>query len=121
MKYIIDLIQDIREELNNSSNYNIKVMLLKESDDNPEQLINAGESPLNRFNIDHNSSTLKFYIDGTNGKLNTGDILKEILILDMSSLMYEIKIDINIDYSDIEVIGFGKATNESSYFLFIKL
>lgn len=121
MKYIIDLIQDIREEINNNSNYDVKAMLLKESEDTPEQLINVGESPLNGFNIDQNSSTLKFYIDGSNSQLITGDILKEILILDMGSLMYELKIDINIDHKDIDVIGFGKATNESSYFLFIKI
>jgi len=39
----------------------------------------------------------------------------------MDSMMYELKMDVNAEYSDMEVVGFGKNDEQKRYILFIKI
>ena len=121
MKYIIDIIEDIRESIDNQEDFLFQAMLLKESPDNDEKLIYAGESPLNYFDIDREKKRLFLGIDGSDSRVTIGDIVPQLLILDVSDMMYEIRIDINIQNRDIEVVGFGKDEQEKRYILFIKV
>ena len=101
MKYIIDLIEDVREQIGNQEDFILTAMLLKE---NPED-----------------SETLIFKIDGSHSRITIGDLIPHLLILDMDAMMYALRMDVNVQYSDVEVIGFGKSIEEKKYILFIKI
>ena len=121
MKYIIDLIEDIREEINNDMDFTVHAMLLKEDSNDASKLVNSGESVLTTFDIDADSRKLIFSIDSTTSALKIEALVKHLLILDMDMMMYEIKLNINQEYKEVDVVGFGKSTEDKKYFLFIKL
>jgi hypothetical protein len=39
----------------------------------------------------------------------------------MDRMMFELRIDVNAQYSDMEIVGFGKNEEEKRYILFIKI
>lgn len=119
MKFIIDLIDNIREEIGDDREYSLCAGLLKRGDD--DSLVYAGEAPLGSFDIDDTNSSLLFKVDKSSPPLSIETIVSSLLILDMKSMMYSLKVDVNIDYRDIEVVGFGKNIEQKKYFLFIKL
>ncbi|MEA1954268.1 MAG: hypothetical protein U9O24_07735 [Campylobacterota bacterium] len=121
MKYIIDLIEDVRESIGNSEEFFLTAMLLKENSENEEQLIYAGEAPLNSFFVDKDTKRLLFSIDNSSVKMTIGTLIPPLLILDMDAMMYELKMDVNAQYSDVNVVGFGKNDEEKKYILFIKI
>jgi hypothetical protein len=57
MKYIIDMIDDMRENIQNSKDYTLLAMLLKEDDSKNFQ--NAGEKAITSLHIDHNAKELQ--------------------------------------------------------------
>jgi hypothetical protein len=121
MKYIIDLIEDIRVEIGNEPDFTMHTMLLKEDPNDTEKLIYGGEAELNSFSLDEPGRKLIIKIDGSSETLTIGELIKHILIYDMDKMMYEVRLNVNHQYSDVEVIGFGKSPEEKKYFLFIKL
>lgn len=121
MKVIIDLIEDIREETGNQENFMLTAMLLREDPENTEKLIYAGESPIDRYHLDEEHKLLMFKIDGSGSVVTTGELLNTLLVLPIADMMYELKIDVNAKYCDIEVVGFGKSMDEKKYILFIKI
>lgn len=121
MKFIIDLIEDIRVEIGNEPDFTVHAMLLKEDANDPEKLIYAGEAGLNSFALDEAGRKLMIRIDGSSQVLTIGELIKHILIYDMDRMMYEVRLNVNHQYDDVEVIGFGKSNEEKRYFLFIKL
>lgn len=121
MKFIIDLIEDIRVEIGNKPDFTVHAMLLKEDVNDPEKLIYGGEAALNSFALDEVGRKLMIRIDGSSDTLTIGELIKHILIYDMDRMMYEVRLNVNHQYNDVEVIGFGKSTEEKRYFLFIKL
>ncbi|UFH59406.1 hypothetical protein [Sulfurovum mangrovi] len=121
MKFIIDLIEDIRVEIGNEPDFTVHAMLLKEDANDPEKLIYGGEAALNSFALDEAGRKLMIRIDGSSHTLTIGELIKHILIYDMDKMMYEVRLNVNHQYSDLEVIGFGKSTEEKKYFFFIKL
>jgi len=121
MKVIIDLIEDIRESIGNDEAYVLRAGLLKEDAQDPAKLIYAGEAPLNRWELDESAKALRFKIDGSNTKITVGELISHLLILGMDAMMYRLKIDVNADYKDVEVVGFGKSDEEKVYILFIKM
>ena len=52
MKFIIDLIEDIREQIGNQEAYTITAGLLKEDPKDNSKLIYSGEAPLNTYHMD---------------------------------------------------------------------
>ncbi|MFT7880112.1 MAG: hypothetical protein ABXS91_06905 [Sulfurimonas sp.] len=121
MKFIIDLIEDIRVEIGNEPDFTVHAMLLKEDANNPEKLIYGGEAGLNHFALDEEKKKLILKIDGSSELLTIGELIKPLMILDMNKMMYEVRLNVNHQYNDVEVIGFGKSTEEKKFFLFIKL
>ena len=121
MKFIIDLIEDIRVEIGNHPDFTVNAMLLIEDVNDTEKLIYGGEAALNSFILDEAGRKLMIKIDGTSEILTIDELIKHILIYDMDKMMYEVRLNINHQYNDVEVLGFGKSIEEKKYFLFIKL
>jgi len=121
MKVIIDLIEDIRESIANAEDFVLTAGLLKEDTSDPSKLIYAGEAPLNTYHIDEVKKQLVFKIDGSDAQITIGTLIPPLLISDMDVMMYEIKMDVNEQYSDMEIVGFGKNEEMKKYLLFIKI
>ncbi len=121
MKVIIDLIEDIRESIANAEDFVLTAGLLKEDANDPSKLIYAGEAPLNRHHIDEVKKQFVFKIDGSNAKITVGALIPPLLISDMDMMMYELRMDVNEQYSNMEIVGFGKNEEMKKYLLFIKV
>jgi len=121
MKVIIDLIEDMREQIGNNEAYAVTAGLLKSDANDPTKLIYSGEAPINAIALEREDRKLRFKIDGSGTKLTIGELVPEILILDMDAMMFEVKMDVNAQYKDMEIVGFGKNDEEKRYILFIKI
>ncbi|HEY9190688.1 MAG TPA: hypothetical protein VIM88_07450 [Sulfurovum sp.] len=121
MKVIIDLIEDIREEIGNQEDFVVTAMLLKEHPEDADKLSYAGEAPLNLFTVVDGKRKLIFKIDGSQNIITVGELVKHLLILPMDAMMYEVRMDVNAAYSDMEIVGFGKSMEEKKYILFIRI
>ena len=121
MKVIIDLIEDIRESIANAEEYELMAGLLREEKTDPSKLIYVGEAYLNLFRLDDEGRQLVFKIDGSNRRVIIGELIPQLLILDMDKMMYELRIDVNTQYNDMEIIGFGKNEEMKRYLLFIRM
>ena len=121
MKFIIDLIEDVREQIGNHEAYEVTAGLLKSDDNDSTKLVYTGEASLNVSELDEKKRQLTFKIDGSDKKLTIGELIPPILILDMDAMMYELKMDVNAQYKDMEIVGFGKNDEQKRYILFIKI
>ncbi len=121
MKVVIDLIEDIRESIGNAEGYVFTAGLLKEDTNDPAKLIYTGEAKLTSFQLDETKRALVFGIENSTDEITVGEVIPPLLIADMDVMMYEVKIDVNAQYSDMEVVGFGKSDEEQRYVLFIKI
>ena len=121
MKVIIDLIEDVREQIGNNEAYEVTAGLLKTDENDSSKLIYTGEAVLNSVNLEENKRQLTFKIDGSNKILTIGELIPPLLIQDMDAMMYELKMDVNTQYKDMEIVGFGKNDEQKRYILFIKI
>jgi len=121
MRVIIDLIEDVREQIGNHGEYEVTAGLLKTDEHDSNKLIYAGEAPLHSFRLEREKRQLTLKIDGSGKILTIGELIPEILILDMDAMMFEVKMDVNAEYQDMEIVGFGKNDEEKRYILFIKI
>jgi len=76
---------------------------------------------LNLAVLNDETKQLNLKIDGSDMRVTIGALIPPLLILDMDAMMYELKMDVNVDYNDMEIIGFGKNDEEKKYILFIKI
>ncbi len=115
MKYIIDVIDDIRDSINNAQDYSLLAMLLKE--DGVDNFLNAGEKVINSFYIDHERRQLQlgFLDQGA----DTKELLASINALDMDAMMYEVVVKISEQYPLMDVIGFGQNDDKKCYVFFV--
>lgn len=121
MKFIIDLIEDVREQIGNHEEYIVTAGLLKSDENDSSKLVYAGEAPLNLAVLNDEAKQLNFKIDRSTSTVTIGEIIPPLLILDMDAMMYELRMDVNVQYSNLEVVGFGKNEEEKKYILFIKI
>jgi len=121
MKYIIDIIEDVREQIGNHEEYLVTAGLLKEDANDSTKLIYSGEAPLNLAVLNDEKRQLEFKIDGSDKKVTIGALIPSLLVLDMDAMMYALKMDINEQYKELEIVGFGKNDEEKRYILFIKI
>lgn len=121
MKVIIDLIEDVREQIGNQEEYEVTAGLLKTDPNDANKLIYAGEAPLNSFKLEREMRQLHLKMDGSKTKLTIGELIPDILILDMDVMMFELKMDVNVEYKGLEIVGFGKNDEQKRYILFIKI
>lgn len=121
MKVIIDLIEDVREQIGNHEAYEVTAGLLKSDENDSSKLVYAGEAPLNLFKLEEENRQLRFKIDGSDKRLTIGELIPPILILDMDAMMFELRMDVNAQYENMEIVGFGKNDEQKRYILFIKI
>jgi len=121
MKYIIDLIEDVREHIGNHEEYVVTAGLLKADENDSSKLIYAGEAPLNLAILNDEKKQLEFKIDSSDKRVTIGALIPPLLILDMDTMMYELKMDVNEQYKNMEIVGFGKNDEQKRYILFIKI
>ena len=121
MKFIIDLIEDVREQIGNHEEYVVTAGLLKADENDSTKLVYAGEAPLNIANLNDENKELSFKIDGSELRVTIGALIPPLLIQDMDAMMYELKMDVNAQYTDMEIVGFGKNDEQKRYILFIKI
>lgn len=121
MRVIIDLIEDVREQIGNSEDYIVSAGLLKTDENDSTKLIYAGEAPISSFILDRERRQLVLKIDGSDTKLTIKELIPAVLILDMDAMMFELKMDVNVAYKGLEIVGFGKNDEEKRYILFIKI
>ena len=121
MRVIIDLIEDVREQIGNHESYEVTAGLLKIDAEDSEKLIYAGEAPLNVIELEREKRQLTFKMDGSDKKLTIGELIPFILILDMEAMLFELKMDVNAQYKDMEIVGFGKNDEQKRYILFFKI
>lgn len=121
MKFIIDLIEDVREQIGNHEEYVVTAGLLTEDENDSNKLIYAGEAPLNIASINDETKQLNFKIDGSDMRVTIGALIPPLLILDMDAMMYELRMDVNAQHKNMEIVGFGKNDEEKKYILFIKI
>ncbi|PTB83773.1 hypothetical protein C9926_01200 [Sulfurovum lithotrophicum] len=121
MKFIIDLIEDVREQIGNHEEYVVTAGLLKVDENDASKLIYAGEAPINVAILDDEKKQLLFKIDASDMRVTIGALIPPLLILDMDAMMYELKLDVNEQYKNMEIVGFGKNDDEKRYILFIKI
>lgn len=119
MKVIIDLIEDIRESINNDENYTLGGMLLKEDENNKEKLIYAGEAPIGSFYVDKISKELILNVEKDKEPLSVGELVKHLLIMDMDMMMYEVKLLASEAHTPNELVGFGFNATDAKYVVFI--
>jgi len=118
MKFIIDLIEDVREQIGNHEEYVVTAGLLKADE---TKLVYAGEAPLNIASLNDETKQLDFKIDGSDKRVTIGALIPSLLIQDMDAMMYELRMDVNREYTNMEIVGFGKNDEQKRYILFIKI
>ncbi|PHS34649.1 MAG: hypothetical protein COA92_01785 [Sulfurovum sp.] len=121
MKYIIDLIEDVREQIGNHEEYVLTAGLLKEDENDSSKLVYSGEASLNLAILEDKKKQLKFKIDTSNKTVTIGALIPPLLILDTGTMMYELRMDVNKQYKHMEIVGFGKNDEQKKYILFIKI
>ena len=115
MKYIIDMIDDMRENIHNAPDYTLLAMLLKE--DPSGELQYAGEKAITSFRIDHDAKQLLLGFLDEN--VTTKELLESANALDMDAMMYEIMLKISDEHPLMHVVGFGEDHQQKQYSFFI--
>lgn len=115
MKYIIDMIDDMRENIQNASDYTLLAMLLKE--DSQQNFQNAGEKIITSLHVDHEAKQLQLgFLDES---ATTKDLLELLDSLEMQAMMYEVVVKISDEYPQMGVIGFGESHKDKEYVFFV--
>ncbi|HEY9129274.1 MAG TPA: hypothetical protein VIN02_05540 [Sulfurovum sp.] len=121
MKFIIDLIEDIREQTSNQPQFKLYAMLLKEDPQDSEKFIYGGEAPINDFFLNNEEKEMRFSLSPHGDAMELGDLIDHLVIYDMDVMMHPVKIAVNHLHPAVDVIGFGKNDEEKKYILFIKI
>ncbi|MFA6191907.1 MAG: hypothetical protein WC665_06095 [Sulfurimonas sp.] len=117
MKYIIDMIDDMRENIQNAGDYTLLAMLLKE--ESPDNFQNAGEKIVTSFYIDNDSKQLQLgFLDGN---VTTRTLLDCVNSLEMQMMMYEIVVKVSVNHPLISVVGFGENHEQKQYTFFVMI
>ena len=119
MKVVIDLIEDIRESIQNSEEYSVVTMLLKEDESDGSELTYRGEASIGSFYVDKISKELIFSVEKDKKSLDIGELTKHLLIMDMDMMMYEVKVEVSESHSAQPLVGFGFNATDTKYVLFI--
>jgi hypothetical protein len=115
MKYIIDMIDDIRENIQNSTDYTLLAMLLKE--DASGNFQNAGEKVISSLSVADESKHLELGFLDENATTKT--LLECLNSLAMDAMMYEVMVNISNEHPLMPVIGFGENHEEKKYIFFV--
>ena len=115
MKYIIDLVDDLRENIANAPDYRLLAILLKEDDE--KNLQNVGEKAISSLSVNDQEKSLE--LGFLEEDATTQRLLELLDSLAMSSMMYEVKLKISDAHPLLRVIGFGENHEEKIYTFFV--
>jgi len=116
MKYIIDLIDDIREAINNDGNFLVGVIALeKELDENGNNIM-AWAKAASDIKLLNESKQLLISLGKT--PLNVKTILDELNSYSNEAMMYEVVV--SSEGSKKEVIGFSENVEQKTYLILIE-
>jgi hypothetical protein len=118
MKVIIDLIEDIKDAIENEPSFSLVAMALKEQDSG--ELIPSWESPICSMKVDAEEQRLFFFL-GKGEPLGIGTFLESANALSNKAMMHEVLLSYSKEAKRIDssLIGFGESLEEKKYFLFI--
>jgi len=118
MKVIIDLIDDVREAIENDSSFSLSAMGLKENEKG--ELLPSWQADINQYKLDDEEKKLYLFL-GKEDAVNVGTFLSELNVLSNEKMMYEVCISYSKDNQriDASLIGFGESIPEKKYLLFI--
>jgi hypothetical protein len=118
MKVIIDLIEDIRESIDNDSSFTLSAMGLGENENG--EFTPSWQSDISSFRLDERSKKMFLFL-GTNEALNIGVFIETLNGLSNEAMMYELCVSYIKDdqREDVPLIGFGESLQDKKYLLFI--
>jgi hypothetical protein len=114
LKVVIDLIEAIREEIQNQGEYIFLAMLLKENDGGEMQLV--GEKAISKVDIIDNQ--LLFIIEVEEKTVCVEPILKLLNALKNEEMM--MKVGVLVSNQIFDVVGFGKSIKDKKFVVFIE-
>lgn len=119
MKVMIDLIEDLRESIQNNAEYAVTAMLLTTDERDDKKLNYAGEAPISSFKLDEETRELVLSVNKEEETLKIGNFVKHLQIMGLDKMMYEVKLAVSPEHPRQEIVGFGVNAEEFKYALFI--
>jgi len=118
MKVIIDLIEDIREAINNDRSFSLSAMGLKENEKG--EFVPSWQSDIKQYKIDEKEKRLFLFL-GKHDAINVGDFLDILNTLDNKKMMFEVCVSYTRDEKrvDASLMGFGESFKDKKYLLFL--
>ena len=118
MKVIIDLIDDIREAINNESDFSLSAMGLQENEKG--EFVPSWQANINQYKLDVKAKKLYLFL-GKENALKVGSFLSELNILSNEQMMYELCVSFTKENQriDASLMGFGESLPEKKYLLYI--
>jgi hypothetical protein len=118
MKVIIDLIEDIRESIDNDKCFTLGVMGLSENEDG--EFTPSWQSAISGYRLDDRSKKMFLFL-GKEGALSIGTFTESLNALSNEAMMYELRISYmkGDQREDAPLMGFGESLQDKKYLLFI--
>jgi len=118
MKVIIDLIEDIRESINNDKCFTLGVMGLRENEDG--EFMPSWQSDISGYRLDDRSKKMFLFL-GKEDTLSIGTLIDSLNALSNEAMMYELCVSYIKDdqREDASLMGFGESLQDKKYLLFI--
>ena len=120
MKVIIDLIEDIREAIDNDASFTLTGMALQANEEGEH--VPIWQSNIINYRLDDETKKLFLFL-GKEDPVSIGTLLEEFKSYSNEAMMYEV----NVTYTegdqrvDKSLIGFGEVVPEQRYLLFMSL
>lgn len=118
MKVIIDLIEDIRESIDNDRSFTLSVMGLSENENGT--FTPSWQSDISSFRLDERSKKM-FLFMGKDEALDIGTFIETLNALSNEAMMYELCVSYSKgdQRKDAPLMGFGESLEDKKYLLFI--
>ncbi len=118
MKYVIDLIDDIRSAINNDGTFSLQAMGLQAQDNG--NMRPSWQSNITRYSVDKEQEKVYFYL-GKERAIDITTLVQELNTLANKEMMYTLHLSFSKEGAriDEEIIGFGESLAEKKYLLFV--
>lgn len=118
MKVIIDLIEDVRNAIDNDGSFSLLAMGLKVNENG--EFIPAWENAICTMKLDDDKKSLFLFL-GKENPLSIGSMLDILNALENEKMMYEVCVSYSKENQrfDSPLLGFGERLEEKKYLVFI--
>ena len=119
MKFIIDVIEDIRTAIDNDGLFTLGVMALQEQKSG--EYLPAWRSGISHMQLDEKGQKL-FLFPGKDESIDMEEFLQRLNALPNEKMMYEVCVSFSKEQRRIDssLIGFGESLEDKQYLLFIR-